>query len=255
MPNFLIKKWYLDAADSHGNVFIGYWALLQWKKLTLHGYQLFHYSLKDGIKTQGGFIKQPEPLFRDNHLVWQPKNLKASWESSSNSIREVLFNSEKGDIKWQCLQPTAKAKIQLPEFSFEGQGYTELIEITLPIWNLPFKTLCWGRAHSKNHYLVWIKWDGVTKQNLVWHDGKRSNDLHIKDNLINGSNFRLKLGENNPLRQGRLTSTVFKPFNKIIRLFPKPTFLADEHKWLNYGFLETDSISEPATIIYEKVLW
>lgn len=256
MSDFKLIKWYLDAADNQGNVFIGYWASLQWRKITLHGYQLFQRSQKGDIKTQGGFAKQPEPFFQNNHhLVWQPKNLKSSWESSDSKISEVLFKSGKGNIKWQCLQPKAKAEIQLPELSFEGAGYTELIEITIPIWDLPFKTLNWGRAHSENHYLTWIKWNGATKQNIVWFDGKRSNNLEITDDLIYNSNFQLKLGDNISLRQGKLVSTIFKPFTKIVQLFPKSTFLADEHKWFNQGIITTNSISEPATIIYEKVLW
>lgn len=39
MSDFLLKKWYLDAAHCCGNVYIGYWAMVQWKGLTLHYYQ------------------------------------------------------------------------------------------------------------------------------------------------------------------------------------------------------------------------
>lgn len=256
MSDFLFKKWYLDATDDKGNVFIGYWASLQWKKLILTGYQLFFHSIKDGIKTQGGITKQPSPIFIDNnHLVWRPKNLEASWESTKESLSEKLFFSKNGDIKWQCLQPNAKAKIISAENSFEGQGYTEFIEITLPVWQLPFKTLYWGRALSRNQSLIWIKWDGETKQNLVWLNGIRSNVLEISDQAISGTDFKLSLGANIPLRQGKLSSTVFKPFGKIITSLPKTTLIADEQKWLNRGFLETNSICEAVNIIYEKVLW
>jgi len=37
--DFFLKKWYLDAADDRGNVYIGYWASLRWRELRLHGYQ------------------------------------------------------------------------------------------------------------------------------------------------------------------------------------------------------------------------
>lgn len=256
MSDFLLKKWYLDAADYQGNVFIGYCLSLRWKKLTLHGYQLLQHSLKNGVKTKGGFTKEILPIYKNsNQLIWQPKSLQAAWISSANSLNEVLFNSEQGRIKWQCLQPKAKAKIELPEFSFTGWGYTELIEITIPVWKLPFKSLYWGRCHTDNHYLVWIKWEGNTNQNLVWHNGKRSNNIVITDKEIRGSNFRLKLGKNIPLRQGALINTILKPFRKITKLFPEVTFLAEENKWYNQGLLETNLATEPATIIYEKVLW
>lgn len=256
MSDFKLVKWYLDAADNKGNVFIGYYASLHWKKITLHGYQLFYRSPEGGTKTWGDFSKQPTPVVKNNNqIVWQPKYLSASWESSENTIDEVLFSSECGYINWKCLQPKAKAKIQLPTYSFEGLGYTELIEITVPIWNLPFKTLYWGRALSKNHCLSWIKWDGEKEKSLIWHNGKRSNNLTITDDIIGGSDFKLKLRESISLRQGKLKSTVFKSFGKITKLLPRTTFLADEHKWYCQGILESNSGSEPAIIIYEKVLW
>jgi hypothetical protein len=256
MSDFFLKKWYVDAADNQGNVFIGYWVSLRWRKITLHGYQLLQRLPKGDIQTQGGFTKQPEPFLENDHrLVWQPKNLKSSWESSDNTIREVFFESDRGNITWQCVQPKAKAKIQLPDISFEGAGYTECIEITIPIWDLPLKTLYWGRAHSENHYVTWIKWDGTTKQSIVWFDGKRSNDLEITNDVIYSSHFQLQVGDNISLREGKLASTVFKPFAKIVALFPKSTFLAEEHKWFSQGTLTANSIFEPATIIYEKVIW
>lgn len=256
MPNFSLRKWYLDAADDRGNVYIGYCVHLKWRGIELNGFQHLWRTPQKGIETQTQITRQPTPEYKgENQLIWQPNGVQGIWESVCKPIIETLLDIEDGKIVWQCTQPKARASINSSKLSFSGWGYTECIDITIPVWKLPFRTLYWGRCHTTNHYLVWIKWDGKTKQNLIWFDGKCSQDFVIEDNMITGSDFLLKLGENVPLRQGKIASTIFRPFKKIVRILPKTTFLADERKWYNKGILETDSKSESATVIYEKVLW
>jgi hypothetical protein len=256
MKDFYLKKWYLDSADNQGNVYIGYLVSLQWRHLELHGYQHLWRTPSNGIQTQGGLAKQPLPVWENkNRLTWHPHHLTATWDSVADGINETLFTTDQCEIKWQCIQPKAKAHIHLPQLAFSGWGYTECIDITTPVWELPFKKLYWGRCHSENHYLVWIKWDGSTKQHLMWHNGKRTTDLTITDTHIRGSDCQLKLGENIPLRQGKLISTVFQAYSNVTQLFPEATFLADEQKWYNLGQLESPTGSEPAVIIYEEVVW
>ena len=255
MSDFSLKKWYLHAADDQGNVFIGYWIFLHWRFLSLYGYQYLCHSPGKGVITQSELTRQPEPVWQTpDYLTWKNKNLNANWKSAADGIRKII-PLDKGEIEWNCLQPKAKTNIESPQFSFSGWGYTECININAPIWNLPFKTLYWGRSHSDNHYLVWIKLDGLTKLNIVWYDGKPDNNLVISDTQIRGSNFNLELTENIPLRKGKIISTALQPFKKIIKLFPQKSFLIDEQKWYSRGMLKTDNSSEKAITIKEKVRW
>jgi hypothetical protein len=255
MSDFSLKKWYLDAADDQGNLFIGYWISLHWRALSLSGYQYLWHSPLTGVKTQSEMTRQPEPSWQNpGCLLWQNKGLSASWESAAEAIGHTIC-SERGKIEWRCLQPKAKAKIELLQLSFAGWGYSEYINIDFPIWQLPFKQLYWGRTHSANHYLVWIKLDGPAGLNAVWYDGKPDHELVIGDTQISGSGFNLELGENLPLRKGKIISTVLKPFENLLKLFPKNSFLIDEQKWYNRGLLKTGKDSEKAITIYEKVTW
>jgi hypothetical protein len=255
MPVFSLKKWYGDIADDQENIYIGYWVSLHWRALSLYGYQHFWHTHQTGTHTQGSFTRHPSPLWENDHLAWQTELVKGDWYSLVEPLHATLYRTERGEISWQCMQPKARASICLPGLSFSGWGYTEFIEITVPVWQLPFNTLSWGRSHTEKHYIVWIQWDGSTKQNLVWSDGKLSDNLIITDALIRGPDFQLQLGENIPLRQGQILSTIFKPYKNITRLFPKTTFLANEQKWYNLGLLHKDNTSQPATTIYERVLW
>ena len=256
MSNFSLRKWYLDIADDKGDVYIGYCVSLKWAKFELNGFQHLWHSPEKGIVTQTEVAKVPTPTYKgENQLLWQPHGIKAVWESVDKPIKETLLDVEDGKIVWQCTQPKARASIDSSQLSFSGWGYTEFIDITIPVWKLPFKTLYWGRCHTNNHYLVWIKWDGKTKQNLIWFDGKRNQDFLIEGDKIIGSDFLLKLGENIPLRKGKIGSTIFQPFGNIVKILPKTIFLVDERKWYNKGILETNSKAESATTIYEEVLW
>ncbi len=256
MKDFFLKKWYLDAADQQGNIYIGYHVELHWRYLELHGYQHVWHTPKDGTQSQSGLTKQPLPVWELKHrLIWQPHHLTAMWDSVADQIDETLYCTDQGEITWHCTQPKARARICLPHLTFSGWGYTECLEMTIPVWELPFDHLYWGRAHSENHYLVWIQWEGASSQQLVWHNGSRATDLMINATHIQGPDCQLILGENIPLRQGKLISTVFKPYHRVTKLLPEATFLADEHKWYNLGQLESTTGSESAVSIYEEVLW
>ncbi len=256
MKDFYLKKWYLDSADDQGNVYIGYFVSLQWRHLELHGYHHLWRTASNRMQTQGGLAKQPLPVWENTkRLLWQPHGLTATWDAVVHGLDETLLTIEQGEIKWHCTQPKAQAHIHLPHLSFHGWGYTECLDLTIPVWELPLKHLYWGRCHSENHYLVWIKWDGSTTQELIWHNGKRTTDLTITDTYIRGPDCQLTLGENLPLRQGQLNSTVFQPFRNVTRLLPEATFLAHEHKWYNLGQIESQTGSEPAVSIYEEVIW
>lgn len=256
MPQFSLKKWYLDIADDKGDVYIGYYASLKWSHYELNGYAHLWRSPEKGIETQAGITAQPPPQYKcGNQLTWKPEGVDAIWESACEPITATLLDKGDGKIIWHCTQPKARAAINSSRLSFSGWGYTEHINITVPVWKLPFRTLYWGRCHTDTHHLVWIKWEGEANHNLVWFDGKCIRDIIIEDNKITGYGFVLKLGDNVPLREGKVGSTVFRSLGKIIKFLPKTIFLTDEHKWYNRGILECNSQVEPAVIIHEKVSW
>jgi hypothetical protein len=255
MQDFSLRKWYLDAADDQGNVYIGYSVFLKWGKFELNGLQHLWRSPK-GIETHTDIARRTVPVFEErDRLVWKPDRLGATWKSVAEPLEATLLDIEAGKIVWRCTQPKAHASVNSNRLSIAGWGYTECIDITVPLWKLPFKTLYWGRCHTNNHYLVWIKWEGKTRQNLIWLDGKCSQDFVIEADKIAGRDFLLDLGENVRLREGKIGSTILQPFKNIIRLLPETLLSLDERKWYSMGILQTNSEVEPAIVIYEKVSW
>jgi hypothetical protein len=255
MQNFSLKKWYLDAADDQGNVYIGYCVFLKWGKFQLNGLQHLWRS-PQGIETRIDITRQTVPFYEQkDRLVWKPGGLEATWKSVVEPFEATLLDVKEGKIAWQCTQPKARANISSTKLSFSGWGYTECIDITIPISQLSFKTLYWGRCHTNNHCLVWIKWEGKTSQNLAWLDGKCSQDFVIEADRIYGSEFTLELGENVVLREGKIGSTILQPLRTITGFLPKTLLSLDERKWYNLGILRTEAEIEPGIVIYEKVSW
>jgi len=256
MADFLLRKWYLDIADNAGHVYIGYCIYLKWGHFEINGYQNLWCSPEKGIRTETKIARVRAPYYDGaDRLVWQPTGVKATWESEARPIEETLLKTDDGQIIWQCAQPKARASITSSALRFSGWGYTECIDITIPVWKLPFRTLYWGRCHTEHHYLVWIKWCGRASKSLVWFDGQFSQDFLIGDNRFAGSQFTLMLGESTPLRQGEIGSTIVRPLGGILKALPRTILSTDERKWYSNGVLNTDSKAEPATTIYEKVSW
>jgi hypothetical protein len=48
---FSLSKWYLDCVDTRGNVFIGYSAVLKWKKIRLNYANILDYNSDRGLQT------------------------------------------------------------------------------------------------------------------------------------------------------------------------------------------------------------
>jgi hypothetical protein len=256
MSDFSLRKWYMDAADDRGDVYIGYSVSLKWGKLELNGVQHLWRSPGEGVKTQTKITRNCPPEYKNrDKLVWKTGTVEGTWESVEKPIVAILLDTKDGKIEWQCNQPKARATIKTAQLSFSGWGYTECINITIPVWKLPFKVLYWGRCHTKSHSLVWIKWEGKTRRDLIWFDGKCSQEFIIEADKITGPDFRLQLGENVPLREGKLGSTIFPSLGNLTRILPEMVLSVDERKWYNRGTLETAAGEESATVIYEEVRW
>jgi hypothetical protein len=254
--DFHLTKWYLDVADAQGAVYIGYHASLRWRSLRLDGHHhLWHHA--DGrVNSHGGLTTQPGPVWETTtRLGWQSAGISGTWDALADGLVEELFSSDEGAISWHCTQPKALAQVHSPEGAVAGWGYTERLEISVPVWQLPFQVLYWGRCHSANHYVVWIKWDGATHQQLTWHNGIRGTDLALSADHALGEDFCVQLLNPMCLRRGVLAASVLKPFARVSRLLPPAAAMAEERKWYSRGRIQTAAGIEPAITIFEEVRW
>jgi hypothetical protein len=249
MQNFYLKKWYMDAADKKGNVYIGYHAQLKWKFLNLHYYSHLFRSANGKATTNSGFIRKNQPAIRGKMLSWNTKGFSGKWASQAKPVEEIILSNGKGSILWKCLQPKAGVEIESDELSFRGLGYTECIEITLPVWEVPVKALHWGRFLSKKNYLIWINLEGIGKS-IAYCNGKRCSNFSVTSRQVKGKDFALTMGKRSVLRKGKIGATVFQKLS-LLKMLPRKPLMMDENKWVAQGKL----FNEEGTAIFEKVLW
>jgi hypothetical protein len=249
-PDFTLTKWYMDVVDEHLNAYIGYWVELKWRQVRLQGDHHLLRRAEDGVTTHGGLSTVPPPTRETEARVrWRPRHGSGLWSAAAEPITATLFESDRGAIRWECLMPKARARMDLPQLSIEGWGYVERVELTVPAWNLPFERLLWGRAHTPGHSLVWIRSTGIAAHSLAWYDGSPVADLVVVEDRIQTSACRLDIEQAVPLRQGFLRNTIFHPLPVVTKLLPGSTFRAHERKWVARGTLHGPATPEPATVL------
>ncbi len=213
-------------------------------------------TARDGVTTRGGLSAVPPPDDTDGASIrWAAEQATGLWSAVAEPIRATLFESDRGAIRWECLMPKARARMELPQLSIEGWGYVERLELTVPAWDLPFERLLWGRAHTAGHSLVWIQSTGAAAHSLAWYDGSPVTDLVVREDRIQTSTCRVDIEQAVPLRRGPLHATIFHSLPAVTKLLPRPAFLAHESKWVARGLLHGPAAPEPATLIYEEVTW
>ncbi len=257
MSDFALDKWYMDAADGEGNVYIGYRATLQWKGMSFH---LGHHLWRDATgrawsRADLGAPPAPDGMTSDA-FRWRTAHVDATWRPSETArFAETLLDTDQGRIEWTCALPRARATVRSPRLSVEGWGYVERIELTLPPWGLPLETLHWGRCLADHHGLVWIRWDGPVPRRLLWVDGRRHTDYELTEDGLAAPDVRWQIQSATTLRTGTIGATALRPFRRLLRLLPDAVTRIGEQKRFARGVLHVGDASEPATAIAERVTW
>lgn len=260
---FSLSKWYLDCVDTRGNVFIGYSAVLKWKKIRLNYANILDYNSDRGIQTATSLLRLPSPLFNHHSLIkWSPSRLKISgqWEGIDTPIQKILLNSDAGaPLSWLCYQPKAKAEILLPGQQVRaGLGYAEKLEMSVKPWKLPLAELRWGRFLSESDTIVWINWQGEMPVNWVFYQGNPVSQAIVGDDFvsINRGEILLQFSDSLVLREGPLISTALSGIPGIRDLFPAKILNTYECKWRSKGTLiKPNRKTSQGWIIHEVVKW
>lgn len=251
----------MDCVDIEGNVFIGYSAILKWKKIKLNYASILYHNRDGNIQIISSLKKLPLPSFNREYLTWVPSRLKVAgqWDSIDPPIKENLWNSDFGSLNWWCAQPKSKAEIYLPSQDvMAGLGYTEQVKMTIKPWKLPITELRWGRFLSGDDTIVWINWKGEKNLSWVFYQGKPVKDATVNDEFIswNRGESLLTFFDTAVLRKGHLISTVLSDIPGVRDIFPEKMLNTFECKWRSKGVLtKPNKPSSQGWIIHEVVKW
>jgi hypothetical protein len=259
--DFSMSKWYMDCIDTNGNAFIGYSAVLKWKKIKLNYTNILHYDSLCKPTERSTLKKLPYPRLKNNCLTWNPSKLHAwgTWNRIDAPLKRTLLNTDVGAIRWECFQPKANADILSDgKKIITGFGYAEKLETTIKPWELPFNELRWGRFLSEKDTIIWVIWNGDTNFNLLFHNGKSIKDVIVSDEFvdINQKEFLLTFSDKLVLRKGPLISTALSNLPGLIGIFPNKVLNTYECKWRSKGILkrENKKVSD-GWVIHEVIRW
>jgi hypothetical protein len=157
--SFELRKWYVDCVDEGGNVAIAYWAKLRWRYINLY-YRTIALNGRER---------------RCSELEWRQS---VSMEASAPPVHRRLYEHADGFVDWLCEMPRAKVRIG----EMRGEGYAELLHMTVPPWKLPIDELRWGRFIGGGKWAVWIEWRGPEPRTWTFGDGAPA--LRLEDQRV-----------------------------------------------------------------------
>ena len=239
---FCLSKWYLDAVGESGEVFIGYRAALQWRRVAVS----YAATLTGGAlesRTRSTMRSEEEPILRMGSLAWTSSALEVDgcWRQAAAPIERTLYASPEGAVVWRCLVPSAQAEVRSRSSILSGLGYVEHLSMTLPPWRLPIDTLRWGRFLSPEHSVVWIDWrrEGDDRT-WIFVDGAEARCGRVSEEEIffEGGRLRLPMPGRLTLRDGRLSHLLRSPSLPLRRSFDARALAIHETKWRTRGVLE-----------------
>lgn len=256
---FTLRKYYLDAVTQAGDYFIGYWANLSFKRLSVGYADTVHAPELHGIH-QGPIIDRGrEPEWLNGKLIWRHPSLgfEGSWLPLARSRRIELLSTPHGKVDWHCLQPAAKVSLRTASgMSIEALGYCEHLTLTIPPWKLGLTELTWGRFVSGSQSLVWIVWRGKHPMRLVLWNDKLTDRADISERHVDTDDFALAIGSGRSIRQGYLGQNILSKVPVAHHLAPGAILRVHESKQIGRGYLRMrDGQQHEGWVIHEKVTW
>lgn len=234
MTSWNLRKWYLDCVSADGTVWIGYAGELRWGAISLS----FAASLIfDGVRSISSTTLRrcEEPRFSDGRLRWSCAPLAVAAEASARAASASSGTELYPGLRWQCLVPAADVTVNAGGRNITGRGYAELLEMSVPPWDLPIHELRWGRMIGDATSLAWIQWSGGHPLNLVFRDGVQETCDAITDEEIRlADGTRLTMREASSIRSDRLGTTL-RPLQPIVSLLPTLFTRTIERKWRSRG--------------------
>lgn len=262
LAGFRLRKWYLDAVSSHGEVFVGYQARFEFRQLSVQHASFLLSPQRGSGRGASTWTRAPSPESGSSGIRWSVPRLgvRGTWTGNGASISRRLFHSNEGMVDWNCLLPAASVCLDFSDGQrLEGQGYAEVLEMTIPPWRLPIRELRWGRflADDGRASAVWIDWRGPRALSFAALNGAPCDAAEIGETRVVLGNPHATVDMTDPrvLRDGPLARTALGRIPVLRKRLPVQILETRETKWLSRGVLLSDGIRRAGWAVHEVVRW
>lgn len=253
MPSgFHLRKWYFDLVAEDGTTWIGYAGEVGTRAWHFRFSSSFVPHLEPDAKTS---LTCAEPSRAGDQLSWtsEPLGCRYSISPDCPSVEKKLYSSDEGSVRWTCAIPSGAATLDVHGLVLLGRGYVELLEMTLPPWDLPLQDLHWGRFSGRGS-IVWIRWAGPQPVEIALVNGEDVLPRKIdRDGVALADGSRLSLHDPAVLRDAQIARTLHA-IGPIHRLLPHSLMSSHEMKWRSRGVIEKDgAVIDEGWVIHEHV--
>jgi hypothetical protein len=257
---FDMTKWYLDLVTDLGTVLVGYAIDCRIGPASVRYASLLHAPPDQPATERTTLGGARLPVLHGDLLHWHIPTLhfEGSWHRLGTPIEQTLLDVELGRIEWHCHLPRARVTARLGDTVLTGLGYAEQLRITCPPWQLPFRTLRWGRYVSAQHGLTWIEWAGDHSRRWSWSDGHEEPAATLHTHGISGLSDRrdLSFEDRRIVRDRQVLESVGRMLPDAIRDRFGPLAGMREQKWLTRSVLRQEGVVvDRGWTIHEEVHW
>jgi hypothetical protein len=261
MQTFTLTKWYLDCVDADGRVAIAYWSAIAWRgiEITWHSISLHENGAEPVHRTSMAPVAAP--AVADWGISWQTEPLGCRFDCRPGQpgVGQRLLDTAEGNVDWRCETAAGEMVIACDgRPAWQGFGYAERLEMTLPPWRLPIDQLRWGRwiAAGGDRSVVWINWRGAHPLTAVFVDGQPQQACVVSDERIETGGAALVLTDRQTLYSRSLPDTLGALRPLLAPLLPQSWLAMEDRKWRSRGTLRTAGRpDELGWVIHENVRW
>lgn len=256
---FSLQKFYADLVTADGRYFIGYSARLILGRVKLNYTATLHDPAMSGISTGPVLASHELPIADDSVLAWNNPVLgfDGQWRPLTPATKLVLHETGEGLVEWNCQLPAARVQLHTKSGQqYDGLGYAEFLNLTIPPWQLGLRNLLWGRFISERNSVVWIEWQGEHPLTVLVCNSQRMEDAQICEYEVKCDGFVLTFMDETAIRQGSVGESFISKIPAAIK-DARINFLGGrEEKFLSRGNLTfADGPRSTGWVIHERVSW
>lgn len=249
-----LKKYYFDLISPDGTAMIVYSAQMQIGPINIpygavllqrHGENLLEFQrLSEAELVMHNDVIQVEHLGLSLH---------GTWEDGASLRPQVLYNSSDGMIRWECISLNARAEVHHGGDSYQGTGYVECTQITVPLWRLPMDKLYWGRwiSDDASTGVTWIRWEGGFPLSMAINEKGERFPASPMENGMRLGETELLWNDKVVLRAGDVSDSVLGRLNALGGLLPSRIRKMRENKYVASATLG----DRHGSLIFEEVTW
>ncbi len=257
---FELDKWYLDLVTDRGTALIGYAVECRVGPASIRYASLLHASPDSPAVERTTRRDARSPVHEGNLLRWNVPALgfEGCWERIGAPVGQTLLHTARGRIEWHCHLPRARVTARFESAAMVGLGYAERLHITVPLWQLPFRTLRWGRYVSDRRGLVWIEWTDGLERRWIWSDDDAQPATRLHADGVSGLSgpSELRFEDRRIVRDRQVLDSVGRLLPAAIRDRVGPLAGMREQKWLSRSSLRhEDMVTDRGWTIHEEVRW